>query len=270
MSSEQPPLERLVSAVLASTRYREISSELVRNIGAQELAKRRNLKEAIKASKNKLHQVSGAYLARQENYTACFDELSTVAQSADQDAIQQVCKKIMSYHISTRERLPILNEFYSTILSDLTPISSVLDIACGLNPLAMPWMPLQEDTIYYACDIYQPMINFLNRYMPLMGIKGNAELCDVIQSCPTHEVDVAFVLKTIPCLEQVNKQAGYHLLRNINAKHMIVSFPVHSLGGCSKGMAMHYETHFRQLVGDEMWEISRIEFATELVFVVGK
>jgi hypothetical protein len=35
-------------------------------------------------------------------------------------------------------------------------------------------------------------------------------------------------------------------------------------------MAMHYETHFRQLVGDEMWEISRIEFATELVFVVGK
>jgi len=62
MTHEQLQLDELVQAVLASPKYRAISEELIRSIGARELSARRGMKEAVKATKNKLHQVAGAYL----------------------------------------------------------------------------------------------------------------------------------------------------------------------------------------------------------------
>ena len=72
--------------------------------------------------------------------------------------------------------------------------------------------------------------------------------------------------KTIPCLEQVDKTIGRRLLEQIQAEVLLVSFPVHSLGGRSKGMLQFYENHFRQLAADLPWRITRFEFASELVF----
>src|SRR5450755_4380407 len=227
LKSQNEALDKLVNAVLSSTKYKGVSSDLIRGIGSQELAKRRNGKEALKATKNKLHQVGGAYLDGHEDYTAWLSELAAVTQINDRAELQRTCRNIMAHHASTRERLPILDQFYSTILSDIAPIHSVLDIACGLNPLAIPWLPLTKDATYYACDIYTPLVDFLNRYLQLLPMRGHIQNRDVIQSCPTQEVDVAFVLKTIPCLEQVDKHAGYHLLRTINAHYLVVSFPIH-------------------------------------------
>ncbi len=56
---EHQQLDQLIEAVQASSKYRSISSDFVSYIGTQELARRHNLKEAIKATKNKLHQVGG-------------------------------------------------------------------------------------------------------------------------------------------------------------------------------------------------------------------
>ncbi len=174
----------------------------------------------------------------------------------------------MSYHVSTRERLPILDQFYTTILADLPPIHSILDVACGFNPLALPWMPLAESVEYYAYDIYQDMLSFLDKFMSLIQVKGQTQVCDVIQSCPTIQVDVAFVLKAIPCLEQLEKSAGSQLLHSINAKYIVVSFPVHSLGGRSKGMGVNYEAQFRTLVENTTWSFKKFEFPTELAFLI--
>lgn len=268
--SAEEELERLLQAVLTSAKYREISPDLIRNIGRQELGKRRNLKEAVKSTKNRLHQVCGAYLDRHEHYEQWVNELERIRAGDDQSALREFSKRVMGYHASTRERLPILEQFYGTLLAEAAPVQSVLDIACGLNPLAMPWMPLAKEASYYACDIYRPMLTFLEQYMEMLGIRGRAEVRDVLQDCPTEEVDVALVLKTLPCLEQIEKQAGSRLLHTLRAKRIIVSFPVHSLGGKSKGMADYYESHFQAMVANEPWDIQRIQFATELVFVVKK
>ena len=269
-TDDQESLGRLINDIRGSTKYKDISPDLITSIGSQEIIKRRTFKEAVKATRNKLHQIGGAYLDGRQNYTQWLDELSQATQSGNKTAMLQVCRTIMSHHASTRERLPILDQFYSTILSNLPPIHSIIDIACGLNPLSIPWMPLESGTAYYAYDIYQDMIDFLSYFFPLHAVKGYSQQCDIIQSCPTHEVDLAFVLKAIPCLEQIDKQAGYRLLHTLNAKYLVVSFPVHSLGGRSKGMSAYYEEHFRALIRHESWEVQRIEFATELVFVIKK
>jgi len=268
--SDPHALDLLISEVQGSAKYKDISPDVVRMVAVQEISKRRTLKEAIKATKNKLHQVSMAYLDPRDNYALWLQQLREAQQAGDIEASKQVNKQIMGHHASTRERLPLLEQFYSTLLADLPPINSVLDLACGLNALALPWFPGMERITYYGCDIYRPMIDFLNTALGIMDIKGCAEVRDILQSPPTQEVDLALVLKTIPCLEQIDRQAGAHLLRAINARYMIVSFPAQSLGGRHKGMVTNYEAHFYQLIEGENWHIRKFEFATELAFVVKK
>jgi 16S rRNA (guanine(1405)-N(7))-methyltransferase len=74
------------------------------------------------------------------------------------------------------------------------------------------------------------------------------------------------VLKTIPCLEQVDPDVGRRLLEALNARVMLVSFPAQSLGGRNRGMVENYSTHFADLMKDHDWQIERFLFPTEVVF----
>ncbi len=263
-------IDNLVEAVLASSKYKSIDSAFIKYIGAQELSRRHNLKEAIKSTKNKLHQVGGAYQDNTPRYIFWLDELKRASRSGNREQFLKVCKWIMGHHSSTRERLPIIEQFYSTILANLPPINSVIDIACGLHPLAIPWMPLSEHAHYYAYDIYQDMIGFLNDCMSLMPVQGFGKTCDVIHNCPFQKVDIAFLLKAIPCLEQVDKSVGIRLLESINADRIIVSFPAHTLGGKNKDMVTNYEARFYEQVAHKTWSIQRFVFPGELVFLMDK
>ena len=272
-SDEQAALDHLINNVLESRKYRDVNASVVRSIGQRELTRRATLKEAIKATRNKLHQVGSAYLTDHVHYAAWLTELERITSSGDTAALRSACQRMMGYHASTRERLPTLEEFYRTILTDLAPIHTVLDVACGLNPLAIPWMPLETDVRYYACDIYQDMVDFLDRFMGLTSVDGKAytrDACNMVVPLADRQVDVALVLKAIPCLEQIDKQAGYRLLQSIEAKYIVVSFPIYSLGGHHRGMAKHYEEHFREMIDDQPWTVTKFVFATELVFVIDK
>jgi 16S rRNA (guanine(1405)-N(7))-methyltransferase len=259
-------LSRLLTAVLRSPKYHHVHPGFIERIGAAELAKGLKLRAAVKATKNKLHQVGGAYFTTKFGYDLWFRALK---ESAGEPHIQKVaCREILMLHASTQERLPILDEFYETIFSELPKVESILDVACGLNPLTIPWMPLDKGTRYYACDIYRDMVAFLNRCLPLFGLEGRAEVCDAIAAPPSQTVDLAFILKAIPCLEQVDKDAGTRLLDSINARHIVVSYPVSSLGGRAKGMTENYEASFIGLIEGRGWEVKKLLFKTELVFIV--
>ncbi|MCL4859588.1 MAG: hypothetical protein KJZ93_09290 [Caldilineaceae bacterium] len=260
---QQTELDRLVAAISTSNKYRQIAPDLVRRLGAQELSKGRKFKDAVKAAKNKLHQIAAVY---HEGAFAYERWLAQLQQAPDRAALQASCAAIMAHHASTRERLPILDLFYTTLFAGLPPIHSILDLACGLNPLAAPWMGLAGNVRYYAYDIYQDQMAFLNRTLPLLGLQGRARVCDLLQCRPTETADVALLLKTIPCLEQVDKEAGRRLLDGVNAPVVLVSFPVQSLGGREKGMMEHYERHFYELVAGRPWQIDRFVFNTELVY----
>ena len=176
----------------------------------------------------------------------------------------------MRHHASTRERLPILERFYATTLASLEPVRSVFDLACGLNPLALLWMPLAPGARYYACDIYADMIAFLNSFFVQAGVHGQARTCDLAAGAPHEQADLALVLKALPPLDQQAKHAGRDLLRALKARHMLVSFPAQSLGGRGKGMAENYEQRFRALADAEGWAIECFVFPTELAFLVRK
>ena len=260
-------LDELAAAVLAGPKYRAIQPELARRIGAQELAKGRSLKEAIKETRAKLHQVGAAYQETPPDYAQLTAGLAASAPEMQDTSLRSFCRMAMQYHASTRERLPVLEEFYIGIAERVGPLQSVLDLACGLNPLALPWMGLLTGGEYTAWDIYTDLADFLNRFFIYLGVSGRAELVDLSVSVPAKPVQLALLLKTLPCLEQLDKQIGPRLLDAIQAEHLVVSFPSRSLGGHHKGMAQHYSQHFESLLQGCNWQLAeRWETGSELVY----
>jgi len=133
-----------------------------------------------------------------------------------------------------------------------------------------PWMPLAAQVTYYAYDIYQDMMAFIQEFMGILGIDGHAETRDVTQSPLTQQADMALMLKTLPCLEQIDKTASLRLLEAIYATHVLVSFPAQSLCGRKKGMVENYEQRFLDLIQAKPWIVQKFTFATELAFLITK
>ena len=270
MPESDTDLDLLVRQVQSLAKYSRVSSELIHSLLVREMAKRPNTKEAVKAVRSKLHQVGTAYQEKPLPYAAWTDELAALPADLHDPAALAFLQRILPAHSSTRERMPILPRFFTESLADLGEINSVLDLACGLNPLAIPWMPLKHGFTYTACDIFTDMVDFINIFFKHFQLNGSALLTDITQSIPTVQADLVLILKTIPCLEQVDKEAGQRLLTGLDAPNLLVSFPARSLGGKSKGMPRYYEQHFYELIAGRPWRIARFEFPGEIAFLVQK
>src|ERR671924_466114 len=106
----------VVAEVLRSPRHRWLASDVVTRVAATESPKARTQADAVKRTKRRLHQAFGAYLGdlRPE---AALDQLTAAWRSADPGAFEQVCRRLLAQHASTRERLPVLETFYREIFA---------------------------------------------------------------------------------------------------------------------------------------------------------
>ena len=273
-------LDRVLKLLKATRKYRFVCPSLVKAIAATELAKGRSLKETIKATKSKLHQSAAVYIRQNLEYDRALLLLQEAVSTnrskenararGSRDFARPLLRQFMAAHTSTFERLPLLEDFYQQVFARLPSVNSVLDIACGLHPLARPWMPLAPDRPYFACDIFADQIEFLNRYFCVMGYEGEAVQCNVLEEMQAPAADVAFLLKTLPCLEQIEVGSGRRLLHTIDAPFLVVSFPGHSLAGRKRGMAQHYAAYFDAITAGSGWQVELLTYPSENVYIVRK
>jgi 16S rRNA (guanine(1405)-N(7))-methyltransferase len=263
-------LIKIISDVQKNPRYAAMDTALVESVVKDMLKKGFSTKETIKRARAKLHQVGGAYQEKKIPYDQLIKELKDLPMDLQSDSVKAFCNKAMEYHRSTEERLNLLDSMYKNIFAQLPPVKSILDIACGFNPFTLPWMPIAKDASYYACDIYPQMIGFINAFLNHFNVKGEAFTCDLTQSTPQHPVDLAIVLKTIPCLEQLDKSIGTRLLNQLNTKAVLISFPVRSLTGRVKDMPRFYEEHFMEIAENTEWNVKKIPMVDELFFLLQK
>jgi 16S rRNA (guanine(1405)-N(7))-methyltransferase len=269
-------LKIAVAAVRESAKYRHVSQELITRLAAREFSDQPNLKAVIKETKNRLHLAAGAYLDATPNYIKWFAQIEQVEmepllEESEEDQYRKLAANWMRSHASTRERLPLLESYYQFPFPDHgEPVTSVLDIACGLNPLAIPWMGLPAGATYHAFDLYADMMGFINVYLDLIGVAGSAQARDCVSSPPEHEADLALILKFLPVLEQIEKGSTLAWLKRLNVKRMLISFPTRTLGGRGIGMEESYETRFLQTIQDEPWTVQKRLFDNELCFLVNR
>lgn len=263
-------LDQIVSTVIASKKYRTVCVDTVRRIAEHELARSKgNLRAATKATKRRLHQVYAAF-EQGFDYEDAYRHLEAAYRTGSDTGIKTACRRILGLHSSTRERLTILDGFYQAIFGITGQPGSILDLGCGLNPLAVPWMSLSSGTRYFALDIDLDRVRFLNCYLVLAGFEPLARCQDILTHLPGEETDLALLLKMSPSLERQGPGATLHLLDRLRTPWIAASFAVKSLAGREKGMSEHYHHQFLELAGNRTWSVEKLVFETELVFIVGK
>lgn len=261
-------LKQVTAAVLQKSKYTGICPAFIERIATQELKKRRTIKEAVKSTCSKLHQVGGAFLENRPDLSEWEQELIALPPELNSPQVMQFCLSKMESHTSTRERAPILRDFFAHTLAGFAPIHSILDLGCGLNVLALPWMPLVQDPIYQGLDIFQDLLDFSTKFLQHFRLRGRMQCADILTSLPKQHAQLALALKILPVLEQIEKNTIRDWLESIPAEHLLISYPVASLGGRSKGMPAHYTEQFNQLVQNLSWQIQRFDFQTEIAFLI--
>jgi len=224
-------------------------------------------KVALKAAKRKLHQVYGAYLD-QLDLTRVERLIEALPSAPTEETIRATCREILACHVSTAERLASMEEVYPQLLSAIPEPEVVIDLACGLHPFALPWMPLPPQARYYAYDIDHRLTTAVNAFANQVGWPMAAECRDILVSPPDVEAALAFLLKTVPCLEQQEAGATVHVLRTLPARHVIVSFPARSLGGREKGMRAHYEEAVGRIAEELGAERARYDYPNETFYLL--
>lgn len=262
-------MDHLVAKIQQSKKYRNIPVETIARMVEWAKLRAKKEKEIEKLAKNKLHQVYGAYF--DQSRTKKIEKvLATVPSTFDTNFLKSICLDILSYHASSKERLPILDVFYKKIFQQIDQPSRILDLACGLNPFTLPWLTDHGTFQYYAADIDHGSVALFNQFFQLGNFNAKAFTNDLLISLPVVKADVVFLFKTLPCLEQQEKGISLKLLSQLSESQIVVSFPAKSLGGKEKGMYTHYQSFFESLIAEVQREFVEIRFENETVYIIDK
>lgn len=265
-----PELQPLVVEILNSRKYRRlgIPSQTVEDLLAHELGRSRSQKEAIKETRKKLHNIVAPYLG-DPDFARAEIELEKAASSQDTGVFKATCASLLSEHASTRERLPILDQFYSQIFAVTGKPDSILDLACGLNPLSFPWMDLPASVHYSAYDLNRPRLAFIHKFFSLLGMQPGGEPVDILLSPPAERAQMAFFFKEAHRFEQRQKGCNLAFWQALKVRYLLVSLPTASLSGkhnlLTQQRRLVYET-----IRDQSWKVTEILFASEIVFCIDK
>jgi 16S rRNA (guanine(1405)-N(7))-methyltransferase len=265
----QADLSLVVEDVRQARKYRYLCEATVRRVAAWALERGGPRKDVVKRTKRKLHQVYGAYLEQWDPQVAG-QALEGLRSDPAPRAVRDACRRILSLHSSTRERLELLETLYPALFAVTGVPGRLLDLGCGLHPFALPWMGLPPHTEYHAWEIDARMVDLANRLLGVLRRRGAAVCRDVLAEAPAEGADVAFLLKMIPCLEQQERGCGTRLLRGLNAAFVVVSFPTRTIGGRDKGMSSRYAAAMERILSDLPWPATRIQHVQETFFVLDK
>lgn len=261
----------IVTRVLGSSRYRDVDRALVARLAGEELPRARNVDDAVKRVKRRLHQAVGAY--RGGVAASVLDELRVAWSGAWDERMLDACRRALERHASTRERIGELERFYTEVWAAVGAApASVLDLACGLNPLALPFMKLGPAAQYLACDSDRRVLDEVEPFLELVGQPHRTWPCDLVTGAPDVAVDVALLLKTVPILDRSDSAAAVRVVAGLRARHVVVSFPARSLGGRGR-LERTYRSRMEHLVSDlgpRVTSSTELTFRSELVYVLTK
>jgi 16S rRNA (guanine(1405)-N(7))-methyltransferase len=251
----------IVERVRRSSRYRAVDPALVARLAAEELPKARNTDDAVKRVKRRLHQAVGAFRSARGASAGAWP-------AGDPAALREAALAAMREHSSTRERAPHLDGFFAPIWEVTGTPASVLDLGCGLNPLALPWMGI-GDAMYHAIDVDAGTLDVARGFLESVGQPHIAEVRDLVADVPAEPADVALLLKLVTTLDRQDADAAPRLLRGLRVDHAVVSFAARSLGGRGNHERA-YRSRLERLVADAV-RVRRVAEASvpgELVFIL--
>ncbi len=271
--ADEARMDEVVALMRRGRKYATLADETLRRMAGWAARRHPSPRDAARAARRKLHQVYGAYLSPGD-LGAAERLLAGVPADAPREAVAAAAREILGRHASSAERLGFMEALYRAIWEAAggpQSIGRVLDLACGLHPLALPWMGLEREVEYIACDLDLRLVSLVEAFRRRWGQAGRARAHDLLCGpLPrgAQRADVVLLLKTLPCLERQEAGAALRLLRSLSARLVVISFPAQSLGGREKGMRAHYETFAATLIEELGARAQRLDYPTETLHLL--
>jgi 16S rRNA (guanine(1405)-N(7))-methyltransferase len=259
--------DEVTTRVLAAGKYRGLDQGIVRRIAAEAAERFSDRTLAVKYAKRKLHQAFGAF----RHGSAARAVHTVVAEVGSGRAdLTAAAADAMRAHASSAERIEWLTPLYRQVAEWCGTPSSVADLACGLNPLAIPWMRLAPGAAYWACEIDADLVAALAGLNEIMPARLTGQACDLVAAPPPVRADVGLLLKTVTTIEQQRPGAAAGVLAALDCRHVIVSLPRRSLSG-RLGYADGADAIVRTAAAGSRYRVgSQAAFGDELVYHLGR
>lgn len=261
--SRDEMVARIVESVLSSGKYSNVHEGTIARVARQMAERFGKEKEIEKNVKKKLHQIYGAYFG------------DGVKGLGDKGWSDERVQFILRSHVSTAERMRFYKEFYDRIFAELGPPEKkfrIYDAACGYNPFSAEIF--RERIEFYRCsDIDVALNSALNGFFGAKGLENfKSENRDLLsEPFDSFEYDAVFLFKTLSCIERQEKGSARKILdQALDARAVVVSFPLKSIGGKEKGMEENYTKFLEDITQGRDIFSKVINFPNEIVFIMGK
>lgn len=251
--------KKVLEELLNSKKYRDVYPETVIAAFTEMIKRHAKVKDADKAARAHLHAITGAFISPDELTNAKKELLLWL--SGDEDAL----KRALNAHSSTRERIDFADEMYDRIFSVTGKPETVLDIACGINPV---YLGARGITDVKGIDIHAGCAEAVNFVSEAKGWKTRVTPGDVILNPPADECGLTLVMKLLPVLETQKAGAAKALLESIKGRFIAVTFPTKTLGGRGVGMEKNYTEWFDKNRPKGLETLERFVIGSELVYVL--
>jgi len=179
---------------------------------------------------------------------------------------QKKINDLLKTHSSTKERLDDYPKLIKLIKIKKLKPNSILDLGCGLNPIAISsYFPNAK---YYAYDIKEDELKLIKLFFAKNKIDGFTKLKDIRKSADFPKTDLTLVLKTLDIIETKGHTLAKRIMTKLNSKNIIVSFSTTTLSG--KPMNSPRRKWFENLLDDLEYKYKIVKMRNEVFYVVGK
>ena len=262
---------KIIAEARASRKYRELDlpESMLRQILAEQAAKGGSTAEINAAFRKKLHNIVAPYL-EEIDYPAETKRMCTFFQAnSSPEQEKQWAASVMARHASTRERLAHLDAFCEVLRKNIGSPGTILDLACALDPLILPWLKLPEAVNFFAYDIHKPRLDFLGQFFRLRYPNARGIHQDILAEPPQEEADCAFFFKEAHRFEKRLPGCNGPFFAAIRAPLLLVSLPAADLSGHHTLVTYHTQLIDKACAG-RGWEVERLQVADELLFIIRK
>lgn len=221
-------------------------------------------KLALKEVRKKLREIYGVFI--QKNY----GKRESLLKKLNEKNSKEILPKLLSLHQSTKERLPYHKEIYKKIFEITGKQKTILDLACGLNPLSYRWLGYKPK--YIASDISEKDLEFIQSFFSKNKINGKTIKIDLVteqDKIKNIKSDLCFLFKALDSLETRKRHVSKELIKKINAKWIVVSFSKVSLGG-GKRITKSKRSWIMNFLKKKGFSYKEFEVPNEFFFVAKK
>lgn len=263
--------DAMIEKTQTSAKYHalDLPLELLEDILNQEASLAQNTADLEHRFREKLHNIIAPYL-EEINYPLETEKLKRFADTKpDRETWKSYCSALMARHASTRERLPYLEPFAAFLNPYIQQSKIVLDLACALDPLILPWLERDSQPELICYEIQSPRIDFLNQFFKAYYPAGKAIRQDVLSDPPKENADLAIFLKEAHRFEKRRPGCNRAFFQALPANTLIVSLPAQDLAGLHSLEAYHSRL-IEEAIAGLRWDCSKTCIGNELVFVIKK